>query len=444
MNEPLKPRTASRAPDGKTRSVTKPSSSGMVLPVTDPLDLWYLCEKASYAKATPYKRAKDGYPMYQRTVSQLVRCDNEAFKYHFPYCGEVGFDMSKSPPQPIMSKREPHRPSSFPLSQYQQLRNRHFEQLASMRVETDLLSKTDLEQRLSPTPSTSDGALWIDGQKNPRGLLRIPDVLRLRSFGNPSEAQYSQNNLVSVIEMKFPGDSLSPVQQLAYQRIAGDSTKLRLLETKNCDSSDKKKWREWVRSSASEPVYRPVAQVTSLASRAAAARHKLLVGRIDAEHAAARLRLESQFIALGTPVMTAAPDERAIQAENRRAVAGIELTLAAPFVAIGAAMTSMAAAPATAAAEATALVANAGGHSIRFKPFISAVTKRLLAGAGGGTGAAMPAFAHPNSGASHSTLFADEQEAQARWTEWNQRQQHQQTTIHNYVFWEDAPETYHE
>ena len=101
--------------------------------------------------------------MYQRTVSQLVRCDNEAFKYHFPYCGEVGFDMSKSPPQPIMSKREPHRPSSFPLSQYQQLRNRHFEQLASMRVETDLLSKTDLEQLLSPTPSTSDGALWIDG-----------------------------------------------------------------------------------------------------------------------------------------------------------------------------------------------------------------------------------------------------------------------------------------
>ena len=444
MNEPLKPRTASRAPDGKTRSVTKPSSSGMVLPVTDPLDLWYLCEKASYAKATPYKRAKDGYPMYQRTVSQLVRCDNEAFKYHFPYCGEVGFDMSKSPPQPIMSKREPHRPSSFPLSQYQQLRNRHFEQLASMRVETDLLSKTDLEQLLSPTPSTSDGALWIDGQKKPPGLLRIPDVLRLRSFGNPGMSQYSQGNLASVIEMKFPGDRLTRDQQTAYADIAGGYQKLRLLETRNCDSSDKQKWREWVRSSASEPVYRPVAQVTSLASRAAAARHKLLVGRIDAEHTAARLRLENQFIALGTPVMTAAPDERAIQAENRRAVAGIEITLAAPFVAIGAAMTSVAVAPATAAVEATALVANAGGHSIRFKPFITAVTKRLLAGAGVGTGAAMPAFAHPNIEPSHSTLLADEQEAQARWTEWNQLQQHQQTTVHNYVFWEDAPETYYE
>lgn len=440
MSEPLKPRTASRTPDGKTRSVTKPSGDGTVLPVTDPLDLWYLCEKASYAKAIPYKRAKDGYPMYQRTVSQLVRCDNEAFRYHFPYCGEVGFDMSKSPPQPIMSKREPHRPSSFPLSRYQQLRNRHFEQLASMRIETDLLTKTDLEQMLSPTPSTSDGALWIDRQRNPRGLLRIPDVLRLRSFGNPSKAQYSQSNLASVIEMKFPGDSLSPVQQLAYQRIAGDKAKLRLLETRNCDTSEKQKWREWVRASISEPVYKPVEQVISLPSRAAAARHKLLVGRIDAEHAAARRKLETQWVAPGTPVMTAGPDVRTIQAQNRRAVAAIEMTLAAPFVAIAAAMASTAAAPATATAEAAALVANAGGHSIRFQPFITALTRRVLAGGSLGAGAAMPAFAQANTASSGSSSFADDQDTQARWAEWNQRQQHQQTTLHNYVFWEDIPE----
>lgn len=444
MSEPLKPRTANRTPDGKTRSVTKPTGDGMVLPVTDPLDLWYLCEKASYAKAIPYKRAKDGYPMYQRTVSQLVRCDNEAFRYHFPYCGEVGFDMSKSPPQPIMSKREPHRPSSFPLSQYQQLRNRHFEHMASMRVETDLLSKTDLEQMLSPSPSTSDGALWIDKQRNPRGLLRIPDVVRLRSFGNPSKAQYSQSNLSSVIEMKFPGDSLSPVQQLAYQRIAGDKAKLRLLETRNCDTSEKQKWREWVRASISEPVYKPVEQVISLPSRAAAARHKLLVGRIDAEHAAARRKLETQWVAPGTPVMTAAPDDRTIQAQNRRAVTAIEMTLAAPFVAIAAAMASTAAAPATATAEAAALVANAGGHSIRFQPFITALTKRVLAGGSLGVGTAMPAFAQANTASSGSSSFADDQDIQARWAEWNQRQQHQQTTLQNYVFWEDIPEANHE
>jgi hypothetical protein len=440
MNKPLNQRTASRTPGGKLRSVTKPMANGVVLPVMDPLDLWYLCEKASYAKATPYKRAKDGYPMYQRTVSQLVRRDNEAFKYRFPYCGEVGFDMSKSPPQPIMSKREPHRPSNFPLSQYQQLRNRHFEQLASMRVETDLLSKANLEQMLSPTPSTTGGILWVDGQKTPRVLLRIPDVLRLRAFGNPSKSQYSQNNLVSVIEMKFPGDRLTRDQQTAYEDIAGDYRKLRLLETTNCDSSDKQKWRDWVRSSESEPVYKPVGQVMSLASRASAARHKLLVGHIDAEHAAARLRLETQLVAAGTPVMIASPDERAIQAQNRRAAAGIEIALAAPFVAIGAAMVSMAATPSAATTKATALVANAGGHSIRFKPFITAA-KRILAGGSLEGGAAMPAFAQPNTAASSTAVLTEEQETLAHWTEWNQRQQHQQTTVQNYVFWEDMPET---
>jgi hypothetical protein len=295
---------------------------------------------------------------------------------------------------------------------------------------------------LSPTPSTNGGALWIDGQKNPRGLLRIPDVLRLRTFGNPGKPQYSQGNLVSVIEMKFPGDSLSPVQKLAYQRIAGDTTKLRLLETKTCDSSNKQKWREWVRATESEPVYKPVAQVTSLASRASAARHKLLVGHIDAEHEAARIRLETQLAAPGMPTMIATPDERALQAQNQRAVAGIEMTLAAPFIAVGAAMASITAAPAT-ATKTTALVANAGGHSIRFKPFIAAA-KRILAGGALGTGSAMPAFAQPGAASSPSLLSIEDQETSARWAEWNQRQQHQHTTVQNYVFWEDVPEVNHE
>lgn len=119
------------------------------------------------------------------------------------------------------------------------------------------------------------------------------------------------------------------------------------------------------------------------------------------------------------------------------------MTLAAPFIAIGTAMVSMTAAPATATAEATALVANAGGHSIRFKPFITAA-KRALAIGSAGAGTAMPAFAHANTASSAPSLFADDQDTQARWAEWNQRQQHQQTTLQNYVFWEDVPEAIHE
>ncbi|MGO4002354.1 hypothetical protein ABVN23_14775 [Pseudomonas fluorescens] len=56
----------------------------------------------------------------------------------------------------------------------------------------------------------------------------------------------------------------------------------------------------------------------------------------------------------------------------------------------------------------------------------------------------MPAFAQSNTAFAHSSLSAEEQETRARWAEWNQRQQHQQTTVQNYVFWDDVPETSHE
>lgn len=56
----------------------------------------------------------------------------------------------------------------------------------------------------------------------------------------------------------------------------------------------------------------------------------------------------------------------------------------------------------------------------------------------------MPAFAQVNTASSAPSLLADDQDTQARWAEWNQRQQHQQTTLLNYVFWEDVPETNHE
>ena len=89
------------------------------------------------------------------------------------------------------------------------------------------------------------------------------------------------------------------------------------------------------------------------------------------------------------------------------------------------------------------MVASAGGHSIRFKPFISAA-KKALAGSTVGAGTAMPAFAQSETVHSHPALAAEDQENMARWAEWNKRQEHQQTTLQNYVFWEDLPETSNE
>lgn len=215
------PRTASRAPSGGARTTTKSNAEGTVLPVVNPLDLWYLCEKAVYAKRNPYRRAKDGRPMYQRTVTTLVRADNELFKYHFPYCGEVGYDMTVSPPKPLMSRGESWRPSRFPLSFYKQITTEIMPDYAALEVERDLIGKDELESTIAlPLPDDVDKrGLWTDVQGGVRGLLRIPDALRLQSFNNPGEAQYSQPNLACVIEMKFPGtifqkDSNVPMKTL--------------------------------------------------------------------------------------------------------------------------------------------------------------------------------------------------------------------------------------
>jgi hypothetical protein len=152
--------------------------------VVNPLDLWYLCEKADYAKRNPYRRAKDGKRMFQRTVSTLVRADNELFKYHFPYCGEVGFDMTVSPPTPLMSRDEKWRPSRSPLSFYKQITNKALPDFHTLEVEYDLIGKDELEALIAlPLPDDANKrGIWTDVDGGVRGLLRIPDILRLHSF----------------------------------------------------------------------------------------------------------------------------------------------------------------------------------------------------------------------------------------------------------------------
>ncbi|MGK6520298.1 hypothetical protein AB6S00_011525 [Enterobacter hormaechei] len=62
-------------------------------PVTNPLDLWYLCEKINYALSNPLID-KDGSRQYQRVVTRIIRKENEFFDFHHPYIGECGYDMT--------------------------------------------------------------------------------------------------------------------------------------------------------------------------------------------------------------------------------------------------------------------------------------------------------------------------------------------------------------
>jgi hypothetical protein len=372
-------RTNSRAPSGEAKTQTKPEAEGQVLPVVNPLDLWYLCEKASYAKKYPYRRANDGRPMYQRVVAQHIRWDNKFFKYNFPYCAEVGYDMTTTPPSPLMSRNDPRRPTTFPLSYYELIRNKFLPNAVTVRVSTDLLSKDELEQLIAlPLPDEKRG-IYVDKQGNTRGLLRIPDVVRLRKFTDPGTAQYSQPNLVSVIEMKFPGDSLNKKQQKAYIAIAGSFQRFRLLRTERCEGPKKEQQkREWMKAAQNEPVYRPVSSAIAQALlRAGKTPYALLVEDIDAEQREVRRQLEVTPIPPGTPIMVEGPsaEERNRRAEAlSRTRAGIELAVGSSFfipafgtLAVGGGVAAGGSVAASAVATNTArtVVADAGGTLIR-------------------------------------------------------------------------------
>ena len=436
------PRSGAKRQEGGIRGSTKPDASGQVLPVTNPLDLWYLCEKATYASANPYRRAGDDAPMYQRTVALMIRADNELFEYHWPYCAEVGYDMTKTPPAPIMSKKQPHRPSSFPLSQYKRISSRQFPQYSSLEVVVDILRLEELEQMIPvPLPSNAENGIWQDVQTGQIGNLRIPDVVRVIDYTLGGSPQYSQPNLASVIEMKFGGDSLSYKQTIAYTRIAGDRLKFRLLHNDRCDRADRRQRRKWMTAAQKEPVYKRVSQVMSLPLRASADPHGLVVGAIDAEHQAARQVLEVRPPPPGTPVMSATPDMRDADAATARARAQIEMALMGPFVIVGAAgigtaMTTVAAGGATISG--STLIARAGPRAVHYSRVVN--WSRFSSGTvAAGTTAA--AFAQLADGSSAPVQSPELQRQWEAYQEWEASQRHQLHTEQLYLFWPDAPET---
>lgn len=338
-SSPLPKTTTPGNIDGPRKTTTtKPKATGVVLEVSDPTDLWYLCEKVGFATLNPFFRS-DGQPMYQRVVTQLIRLDCKFFDYHFPYAGEVGYDMTQSPPAPIMSQRQPNRPSSFPLSQYRAIKQEHLAQMFQgwLAVEKELMTLEELEDTLKPNARSTRPQPVIDG----KGLIRIPDVVRVKNFAmGGGVAQFSQGNLHMVIEVKFKGDTLSIEQQRAYEEIAGNPNNFRLLNSETCDGR-KSRTREWIRASSKEPVYVPVSKAMKLAAQrrnglAFIPEYQLLVQQIDEEHEEVRRTITPQPVPAGTPQMTAAPsaeEQRLRDASAARARAGIEMTLAAPFVA---------------------------------------------------------------------------------------------------------------
>ena len=177
-----------------------------------------------------------------------------------------------------MSRSEPFRPSTMPLSRYEIIRRRVAFQAGIdagtlpwvlIGLAEPLVTTAYLEENLSPDEvreayrlvrSADTGWDWtaLDRPKIP-GLLRIPDVIRLRDYkGRTGSARFAADNIAYLIEIKFEGDALTDEQIEDYQKIVGyDQYKFRLLETKVCKTPRRR--REWLaKARKAEPVFRTV------------------------------------------------------------------------------------------------------------------------------------------------------------------------------------------
>ncbi|MEE3661795.1 VRR-NUC domain-containing protein [Brenneria sp. g21c3] len=392
-----------------TTATTKKTPGGTVALVTDPLDLWYLCEKVGYALNNPKIRS-DGQPMYQRVVTQLIRLDDEMFSYHFPYIGEVGYDMTQFPPKPVMSRRRPNYPSTFPLSKYAAIKEGlqwRVRGLAgsdiAVEVVSELMSLDELESALTPEMRQSAGKakplpdeLEKMLKKRRRGMLRIPDVVRLKNRMLVGKQAFSQPNLHTVIEIKFPGDRLTTDQQRAYEDIAG-AENFRLLETHTCQVDDKTK-RKWLRDAKKEPVYLPVGLAGArnrLCQRPEIEAYPLLEGLIASEHQQVR-----DYFAPYSPPVSAGPrfepmPDPAITAaqarQRQRERAQLEMALGGPLFAISAGVAAAGAVTAAggAATAATGSAASGGDGLLLGRAagqVVSYVRNMLVGGAVGAGG----------------------------------------------------------
>lgn len=221
------PKPAGR-PQG--RSSTHTGAKGRVLTLDTPLDKGYLCSKVCMCNAGTKLRDRLGRELKQRCTTVSIWEDEDGNQLVWRYKAEVGYSMKANPPAPLMSREQPNRASRFPLG----------------RAMGDGLLKRQFEGRPQ------------------KGLLRIPDCVVLKVTGAELASMCSaghidwkqlipvQSNIDTVVEIKFAGDELSREQLNAYQRIAGDKAKFRLLETSDCDCNHRRP------EPAAEPVRVPV------------------------------------------------------------------------------------------------------------------------------------------------------------------------------------------
>lgn len=164
----------------------------------DPTDRQVLCSMVCKCNSMPSIGA-DGQKLKQQCVSGRLKAADSLTGNQSPYKAEINYDMSRDPPAPIMdsgvfTKAHDYLPGWI--------------------------------QKYWPG--------GLDSYRPGVGNIRRPDVVVVNDPSCPP----TQANIRSVVEIKFPGDSMSEAQQAAYERIAGSPDKVAVLGPDSCDCGD--------------------------------------------------------------------------------------------------------------------------------------------------------------------------------------------------------------
>jgi len=132
-----------------------------------------------------------GQELKQQCVSAALQGVDDAAGNRSTIKPEINYNMTTSPPSPIMSRSNPLRGTEY------------------------------LPGRTSEIPGFEPGA----------GMVRRPDAVIVRNGNVPP----TQDNLSAVVEIKFPPDSMSAEQRQAYEEIAGTNADLVELSPQTCE-----------------------------------------------------------------------------------------------------------------------------------------------------------------------------------------------------------------
>jgi hypothetical protein len=182
----------SMAPDGATTPVRQAQVQ------LAPTDKKVLCSAMCQCDKMP-DVGKDGKQLKQGCVSGRLQALDQLLDHRSPYKQEINYDMTKSPPAPIMDSGIATKGHSY--------------------LPGWLRKYWGTEPEHSPT--------FKAGQ----GLIRRPDVVIVNDPTKPP----TQDNIKQIVEMKFPPDTISRQQAEAYETIAGNSQKLTTLQPDKCD-----------------------------------------------------------------------------------------------------------------------------------------------------------------------------------------------------------------